>query len=261
MALSFQEVNSLPDILGSDRFLLYFPTLPGDAGEGKDLTLRHQEITLPPYEVGTVISKPYGWSVSHAGRRVQATEFNVSFVEDVEGTTLSRLVAWQDYCSGIRRAGGYLKNKYAVDAELQVRDTTGKVALYFDMRGIWPIRITPPPLTEESSPARVECDFSIDCLDFIAVSVGDKTYSGSNAINRGKSSLLPATSPGSLPFKLPISVPSLGLSINQTPALLSSLFGAINIGQNIAISPQGAAQEALKTISGLSSLLNGRISF
>lgn len=169
MPISFKELASVPDLLGADRFTAFFPNLPG-GGQGRELSLRNVEIGLPPFEVAQILVKILGWSINFAGRRVQQNSLTMGFYEDRKGTAHNILLTWQNECAAFIKAGGKLKIGYVTSIDIQVYDTTGVVALLFRINNAWPMRVTTPPLQDESSTLlRIEVDFSIDSVDYVAV--------------------------------------------------------------------------------------------
>jgi hypothetical protein len=169
MPITYSEVLSVGDILDSSRHTLMFPNTPA-GGDGRSLTLRHGAITLPRFEVAQIISKPFGWSVAHAGRRMQENIMSVEFFETTGGPSTKTLVAWQNLCHGLDGTNMGLKRNYAVNCEMSLYDTTGKTALKFKCINVWPKTIDISDYPEESTPAHVRCEFSIDALDLVGFS-------------------------------------------------------------------------------------------
>lgn len=181
MVIKYSEVQSVGDVLDSSRHTLYFPNTPaGD--KGKDLTLRHGEITLPEIAVGQVQSRPFGWAVAHAGRRVMENTMSVNFLETTGSPIVRSLCQWQELCHGFKAGPQKLKSQYAVNAEMRLYDTTGKISLKIKCHNVWPVRIQLPEFGEESTAAHIHCDFSIDALDIIGITTSSGDYSAPSPI-------------------------------------------------------------------------------
>ena len=166
MAISFTEVVSTGDALPNDRHELRFPNIV-DVTDGKAFTLRHTTVTLPPLQVGQIIVKQLGWSLAFAGLRTQQNSFTVEFVETVNAPVIKNLVKWQDICAGFRTHLAKMKSDYAVKTVCRALDTTGNASLIVELLNTWPMNVTYGQFSEESSAARVQCEFSVDGIDIV----------------------------------------------------------------------------------------------
>ena len=225
MPIKFSEIQALPDLLAADRFSAYFPILPG-GGNGKELTLRNCEITLPPYEVAQILVKIMGWSINFAGRRIQQNSMTMGFYEDRLGTAHNILLSWQQEAADFIQAGGQLKRGYAVEVDIQVYDTMGKTALLFRANNVWPMRVTTPTLQDETSTlARIEVDLSVDSVDYVAVTdvSAGRVYTDLPGLTGKAHAAGYRVSPAAeMPFKN-IQVPNqLGLSVRHSQSLMNS---------------------------------------
>lgn len=168
MAISYNEVVAAGDILPNNRHTLYFPAIP-DVMNGHDFTVRHSTVTMPNLSVGQIIVKMMGWSVAFAGIRSQINTFNVEFYETVDSPMVKGLAQWQDICAGFKSHLAKMKKDYAVNARCVAADTTGKVSLTVDMHNVWPVNITYGQYSEESGPAMIQVEFSIDAVDIVGL--------------------------------------------------------------------------------------------
>lgn len=234
MPISFAEVNSMPDILSTGRFTVFFADLPNNGGQGRSLSLSNVEVTLVTYDVAQVIVKMMGWSTAFAGRRVQANTFNMSFVETVRGNVHRQLLKWQDAAAGIRRAGGFMKTDYASEINIQVYDTTGKVSLSFNAINAWPMQVTPTQLQDDgSTPAHVECTFSVDAVDLEGVGE-DETgtfYSPNGNVRKSKYPM--QRSMQAMPFDLGLP-PEIRMSAQTSISLMNTFLSLPISGGNLA---------------------------
>lgn len=255
MPITFNEARSIPDIIGNDRFVAYFPNLPGD-GYGKDLSLRNVEVNIPPYEIAQVIVKILGWSLAFAGRRVQNNSMTMAFYEDVDATTSLALLAWQRETRGFVRAGGLIKNEYAREVEIKLYDTTGKTSMVFRANNVWPMRVTIPPFSEEShEPARIEVDFSVDSVDYLALvdesggtSYGDADYTSPSAPSY-KRIKHQGTIPGSSHM-----LPQIGMTVAGSVELMNS-FLRTNVSGRISFGPNGLSRSGGVNVTDLGQVL------
>ena len=188
MALDFNVIAGLDDVLTTDRHLLYFPSLPTGV-DGKDLTLRHAEVSIPPFKTAKIPVNVFGWPVAFAGRREFETTFSVSFHETVNSPVIRSLYGWQNICSGFKTAAGQPKDEYAVDCKFKIKDTTGKSAIVLKLHNVWPETINFPEFGEETTAWHSDVEFSCDGIDLEGYEVGGTTYSiGSSGIGGGGSS-------------------------------------------------------------------------
>jgi hypothetical protein len=195
MAISFTEVSSTGDALPNDRHELKFPNIAG-VMEGNGLTLRHTTVSLPPIQIGQIVVKQLGWSLSFAGLRVQQNTFSVEFVETVDAPVIKSLFKWQDICAGIKTHQAKMKSDYAVKAQCRALDTTGKAALIVDLLNVWPVNVTYGQFSEESSAARVQCEFSVDAVDVVGLEFNNTDFSRSVSASQGSPTLSYASTSG-----------------------------------------------------------------
>lgn len=175
MSISYTEVASSGDPLPNNRHTLYFPDLPSIV-TGKDLTLRHTNVSMPPLQVGQIIVKQLGWSLAFAGLRTQQNTFTCEFVETYDAKVIRQLAQWQDICSGMRSHLARLKTDCAVKAQCIAYDTTNKKALTVNLFNVWPMNITWGQFAEESTASLVNVDFSVDAIEFAQVTTTDQDF-------------------------------------------------------------------------------------
>ena len=182
--ITFSQVASIGDVMSSDRHTLYFPQLPS-GGDSNTLTLRHTTVTLPPWEVGQIIVKMYGWSIAFPGRRNNPNTFNVNFVETTDAPVIKALLSWQAMASGINEPTGSMKSQVAVQAKLVAADTTGKYALTCKLFNVWPQSIQVGGFEESSNAWTHDVTFSIDAVDIDGLTTHEEAIGSlSNMNNR-----------------------------------------------------------------------------
>lgn len=158
--ITFTQINSIPDILSTDRFTLMFPTIQGV--DGRALTLRHAEVSIPKRAVAQIGVKYLGHSAYFRGNSENDSIMNVQFFEDAEGTTTDAIFAWMKLVRNSEDGSGLLKEQYAQQAAMEVYNTVGEPALTFDLYNIWPMSVTFPEFGEQSGPAKITVEFSVD---------------------------------------------------------------------------------------------------
>lgn len=255
MPITFNQINAQPDIISSERYMALFPKLPGGV-TSDTLTVLNCEVTIPPFETAQIIVKIMGWSLAFAGRRVQQNTLSMGFFENINGSVHYSLLSWQKSCHGFLNATGMYKKDYAVDIELRVYDTTGTVSMSFRVNNAWPMRVTPPPLTEGAQPYRVDTDFSVDSVDFLAVvDEEQRTIYGSSYnsnLNSYKAKPLSA-----LPFNLPYMDQQLSLTAAQSHAAMNAFLN-MKIRDQVTYAANGI--DRLGGLTGLSTALGINVS-
>lgn len=163
MPISFEQINSIPDILPNNRHELRFPTISDS--DGYQLTLRHGHVTLPQASIGQVQVKLLGHRVAFAGGMAHENSMTVTFLEDSAGTVLQALIAWMEIARNRNTGGGGLKSEYAANGTLYMHDTNGDKVHTFTLFNMWPMAVSYPDMGEESGPSEVEVTFSVDAVD------------------------------------------------------------------------------------------------
>lgn len=163
MPISFEQINAIPDPLPNNRHELRFPSING--ADGYDLTLRHGHVTLPAATYGQIRVSMFGHKVAFAGNVAHDNTLSVTFTEDSQGTVLQALIAWQQLARNVETGTGGLKQEYAANGELYMYDTMGNKVLTFILFNMWPMVVNYPDMGEETGPAQVEVQFSVDAVD------------------------------------------------------------------------------------------------
>lgn len=176
MPFKFTDVVAAGDVLPNNRHTLYFPVLPNGIN-GKELTLRHGTVSLPPWEVGQIIVKMYGWSLAFAGRRNNTNTFTADFVETTDAPVVKALLGWQGMCAGFKQPIGSPKAKYAVNCKFTAADTTGKSAIIGTMYNVWPVTVQISDFEENTDALHINATFSVDCVDIEDVTSNETALS------------------------------------------------------------------------------------
>jgi hypothetical protein len=127
MSISFSQVNTLPDIMDQQNFVLYLNSIP-NWGDTSGLTLKCLNASLPGVGMEKMPVPLHGHELNFRGRKTFPRTLSVSYYEDSNFDTHKALRSWNEFTVGTisGNSQGY-KNEYAVDGFLDTEDTTGKV--------------------------------------------------------------------------------------------------------------------------------------
>lgn len=162
MPITFEQINAIPDPLPNNRHELRFPSIANS--DGYALTLRHSVVSLPAATLGQIRVRILGHSVAFAGGVAHDNIMSVSFTEDSEGTVLRALISWLEVARNRDTASGGLKSEYAADGQLLLHDTMGNIVHRLTLHNMWPMSVNYPEMGEETGPATVEVQFSVDAV-------------------------------------------------------------------------------------------------
>jgi len=98
---------------------------------------------------------------------------SISFYEDNEGTTLSKLLAWQDLMYN-SNTGAYslpavykaTVNLHLHNGKLNVGESDPTAIISARIKGVWPSQIEPLALSGESERIVLKATFSVDSVEF-----------------------------------------------------------------------------------------------
>lgn len=124
--VTFEDVDTVPDILDQVNFALIFGALPG-VGNSTDLTLKCSQTNEPGVGNDAYEATMHGFTLSYSGRKTWPRTLSVTFYEDQNFSTLTKLRTWMEYGRGSEsnNSQGY-KADYSVTAKLITYDSTGK---------------------------------------------------------------------------------------------------------------------------------------
>ena len=168
-ALTLTQIQSLPDVLSTDRFTINFGVIPTFGDTSTTLLLKCMDATITgvsnqrfPVPLGSVMRNFRGKKDFDQGT------LQFVFVETVDMSTLAALRQWQEYIAGTVSGSsqGYISS-YAVTAVLSTYDTTGSVADTVTLYRCFPEVIQAVNLsTQQSQPMSISCAFSFDYAYF-----------------------------------------------------------------------------------------------
>ena len=159
--VAWTEVDSLPDILSGENYMLVFGSVP-IAGSTLDLSLKCQNVIQAGMSNEAFDVPLHGFVKRFRGRKMYPRQFQATFVEVSDFSTINKLRQWMEYVAGSESgtSGGYLAD-YSVTAVLYTYDTTGKEVnrTYYDQ--VFPQDIPDVTMDSTSSqPVVVSATFS-----------------------------------------------------------------------------------------------------
>ena len=166
--IQLAEIQSLPDVLTNESFVLMFGSIPGES-ENKRLTLQCQSAVIPGTTNNKVSSTLAGFTRHQSGTRTWQGTMSVTFLETKDMAVLSRLRTWDQYCRGTQSGVsiGYSED-YTVDGELTVFDSTGAKSTSCKIYNMFPTDV--PDITLDSSgqaaAVTVSVTFSYDYAEY-----------------------------------------------------------------------------------------------
>jgi len=164
MAVSFQELNALPDILGGGRHELYFPSIA--AINVKQLMLTNTQVTIPNIGVGHIKAKLLGHSLGFRGGLSFDNTLNCSFYELSDGSNVKSLFSWYKLVRNLDDGTSLLKSQYAANGRFKYINTLGEPAIEADLYNMFPVVITLPEASSENSNAvEFQVTFNVDKVD------------------------------------------------------------------------------------------------
>lgn len=164
MAVSFQDLNSLPDILGSGRHELYFPSIAGV--NAKNLMLTNTQVTIPTVGVGHIRAKLLGHSLGFRGGLSFDNTLNCSFYELSNGENIKSLFKWYKLVRNPDDGTSVLKSQYAANGIFKYINAIGEAAFEATLYNLFPINITIPEASSDSSnPVEIPTTFNVDRIE------------------------------------------------------------------------------------------------
>ncbi len=163
MPITFEENDSLPDVLDASRFEIRFGAIPGGA-DGYQLGLRHGTGTFPAAAVAQVPVKfPGGHTRRFRGGSTTDGTWTLIFFDD---SFVSKAFAkWAQFVRNSKTSKSKLKSEYAIDVEAVWSDTKGEDALVYTIKNIFPISVEKPNTSENSAAVQFTVTFSLDSMD------------------------------------------------------------------------------------------------
>lgn len=158
--LTFTEINSVPDILASNRHSLFLPSIPGV--DVKALRISKVSLTLPQRSTGHSIVKLLGHSIGFRGNLSFDHLIQTTFYERSDGVILRSLLTWKNYVRNQFDGTSRFKAEYAQDGYFEVYSTTGSVVHNIRLINMFPVIVQYPEYGEESVPAAVMVQFNTD---------------------------------------------------------------------------------------------------
>jgi hypothetical protein len=118
--ISLSDVNSLPDLMSTDRYELILGNIPG-GNPTRPLAIKCQMITLGGVQIETVPTTLHGHTVNFRGRNIFDNSMQATFVEDNTMGTMKALQAWKQLIVGTNSGGGLSKKAGYAITQVQVK--------------------------------------------------------------------------------------------------------------------------------------------
>ena len=162
--VTLSQINSLPDLLPTDNFILMLGTVPG-GGNANNLALKMTDCTLPGVTTDSFKVKLFGHTVTHRGMRNTANVLTATFVEDSTYDSTTVLYNWHSYVVNVQTGlSTGNKNSYTdSSATLYVFDQTGAVSASYQFIGLYINDIADSQLNGESTQVmKITAQFNYD---------------------------------------------------------------------------------------------------
>lgn len=181
MTITFNQLNSLTDILPNNRHILYFPSVLGL--QGRDLTLNNTQVTIPTYGTAHIRVKLLGHSIGFSGGIDFDNSLICSFYERSKGEVLRNLTTWLNASRNMETGARLPKSQMAANGTLDVINTIGEAAFSVELINVFPIQITWPELAHSSNgPTEFQTTFNVDGVKYTDGVVSNvKDFLNSNA--------------------------------------------------------------------------------
>ena len=162
-AVTWNQLNDLPDVLANDRFqLLVSPTANSDGG--RVLALRLQQVSVPEEMIEPMLVQLQGFELSYPGRHTFDKIISCNFVETVDGAVSASIGQWMQRVRGTAsgNSAGY-KTSVSTTGTLNVFDTTGNPSLVYTIDNCWPSQAPQTQLDgSQTAPYLKQIQFTYD---------------------------------------------------------------------------------------------------
>lgn len=141
-AFTNAQVQSLPDIISIDRFVMNFGAVPGTGNTLIPLSLKCIDAVIPGFGNQAFEVRVSGNQRNFRGQKMYQYIGQFTFVETVDLSALKTFRNWHEFVVGTNsgNSGGYIA-QYAVNAVQQVYDTTGALADNATFYRMFPVEI------------------------------------------------------------------------------------------------------------------------
>lgn len=169
--ISFEQVNSIPDVLDQSAFELVLGSIP-IAGGSQDLTIKCQNVSIPGFSNEAFEAMMHGHVKRFRGRKMYPRQLSATFYEDSRFLTHTKLRQWHEFIAGSESNNSQgFQDEYSVVAELRVYNTVGDLISTNRIEGFFPQDVPDVQLDGSASQGvSVAVTFSYD--RFLSDSVG-----------------------------------------------------------------------------------------
>lgn len=160
--ISFTEVASQPDAADQVAFEVLFGSIPG-VDNSRPLTIACQNVQIVGTSNEAFTTVLHGHSRNFRGRRMNATQMTMTFIETSGHEVQRRLLLWKEFVAGFESGNsqGYLAD-YSVLCQVLSYDTIGKVAMRRNVEEVF-IQDIPEITHDGSSSAQMAITATFKC--------------------------------------------------------------------------------------------------
>lgn len=161
--ISFDEAQSVKDILNQDNFRLEFGAIP-EVGNDDKLSIKVNNAVIPGISNETTPANIGGYALKFRGRVLNPGVLPITFFEDSGSHTIEVLRTWHEFIVQQREnTSKGNKTEYSVTAKLYVFDHKGELTQTWEFKNLFIQDISDTPLSVDSSaPVMVSATFSYD---------------------------------------------------------------------------------------------------
>lgn len=163
---SMANVLALKDAAQPWNFDLFFPSVPGAAGQAQNLTFKCKGAAIPSSKVNVVPIELHGVKKQEAGTAAYDHTYTAMFLETVDYTTLAAFRAWRNLQRSWRDNTGTNSTEYKVNLEIDLYDNAGNVSRTVILVGSFPTDIAEVTLNGQEGTQAIEISitFSFDYI-------------------------------------------------------------------------------------------------
>ena len=172
-AISQSQIQTLPDILSTERFVLRFGTVPTYGDTFFALTLRCQDTQLPGVQDQSFQVMLQGHTRNFRGMRTYQHILSATIIEGADMAALTALRQWKEFVVGTDSgsSGGYIA-MYSVTATLEIYDVMGNLADFCNIYRCYIHTIQDGQMSGTGSqPFMVSADFQYDYIEYNNVAI------------------------------------------------------------------------------------------
>lgn len=162
-AVLIEDVWAVPDPIINHTFNLIIPNMPG-GGDSKRMNVVCNSATLPGGgQINPVEIELHGHTLRFAGKRTQEGSYSFTITEGVDAQMRRDINAWMNLARAMRSQQGALRNRYAVDAFVEVLSGVDGDVIYTEaLRKFWMNTFAEVELGDGTGAVQYQCTASYD---------------------------------------------------------------------------------------------------